>query len=121
MTSHHAVQQRLNALSDQHRIGHQLINRLANLQFAPGSQPQQDGDGSVRQELLSEIRELLKRQEEDLDVARQDIDELPDVGRRDHEKEREKERLVIQLAKLREDLKKCFLPPRAIEVILVHC
>jgi protein transport protein SEC20 len=113
MTSHYAVlNSRLAALSEQYRTGQQLINRLANLQYAPGSppQPQQDNDGSVRQELLSEIRELLKRQEEDLDVVRQDIDELPDGGRRDQDKEREKERLVILLAKLKEDLKKYVFP-----------
>lgn len=89
----------------------QLINKLGKVNFQPGSEEGSD----VRAELTSEIHENLKQQEEDLELLRQEIEDAttgPGVSakRRDSEREKDKTRLNIQVAKLGEDLKQYVIP-----------
>ncbi|OCK79342.1 Sec20-domain-containing protein [Lepidopterella palustris CBS 459.81] len=99
---------RLTALFESNKFVLQLIHRLSKLHFQPGSSPL-NGDDDVRLELSSEIHDSLKQVEEELELLRQEVDELnvgvANAGRRDSEKDRERLRLAIQVSKLGEDLK----------------
>ncbi|KAK7520211.1 Sec20-domain-containing protein [Phyllosticta citriasiana] len=110
MTTTQALATRLSSLSDQNKQTVQLIHRLAKLQFQPGSAPLEGDEGDVRIELSSEIHDSLKQQEEELELFRQEVEELIGsrvirTGTNESEKEREKSRLSIQVARLGEDLK----------------
>ncbi|KAF2141813.1 uncharacterized protein K452DRAFT_318753 [Aplosporella prunicola CBS 121167] len=109
MITTQALSTRLTQLSDANKQTVQLIQRLAKLQFQPGSTPLDAQDeGDVRVELGSEIHEGLKQQDEELEFLRQEVEELTasSVKRKDNsEREREKSRLNIQIARLGEDLK----------------
>jgi protein transport protein SEC20 len=115
---------RLQSLSDALKTTLQLVNRLAKLNFQPGSQPLEDNNGQsngngngeggeILVELSSEIHESLKAQEEQLELLRQEVEDF--VGgeaahgnrgyRRESERDREKQRLNIQIARLGEDIK----------------
>lgn len=100
---------RLGSLSDSNKAVQQLIQRLAKLDFQPGSQPLNPEEGDIRLELSAEIHESLKGIEEDLELLRQDIDDILGTGnftsRRDSSKGGEKSRLAVLLARLTEDLR----------------
>ncbi|KAL5116919.1 Protein transport protein sec20 [Pleosporales sp. CAS-2024a] len=101
---------RLTALDQSNKaLGH-LIQRLAKLDFQPGSQPLGSDDGDVRLELSAEIHETLKSIDEDLELLRQEVEDV--VGgapgsarRRESKSEAERSRLAVLLARLTEDLK----------------
>ena len=129
-----ALSTRLNALLDAHKLTQQSIYRLSKLisnssngsngygnspsnsfnlssstrSFAPGA-----ATDEVRQELVSDIHESLKQQEEDLELLLQEIDEVFEAGglggssgrRRNSERERERARVAAQAARLGEDLR----------------
>ncbi|KAI9886804.1 MAG: hypothetical protein M1823_001374 [Watsoniomyces obsoletus] len=92
---------RLSALTDARKTTQTLITRLSRLPASPGSSNNSD----VRAELSGEIHQLLKEQEEELDLVRQDLEDFV-VGRGDRrEKEAERARLDISVQRLGEDLK----------------
>ncbi|KAF2634172.1 Sec20-domain-containing protein [Massarina eburnea CBS 473.64] len=122
----HALTSRLTALSDQNKAIQQLIQRLAKLDFQPGSQPLHSEEGDIRLELSAEIHESLKGVEEDLELAKQEVEDFVGTGARDSiansafgvrrsdsrkdseretEKQSERSRLAVLLARLTEDLK----------------
>lgn len=98
---------RLTSLSEANRGVQQLIQRLAKLDFQPGSQPLNSEEGDVRLELSAEIHESLKGIEEELELLRQEVEDF--VGnnsrRRDSSKDGERSRLAVLLARLTEDLR----------------
>lgn len=101
---------RLTALSDSNKSTQQLIQRLAKLDFQPGSQPLNADEGGVRLELSAEIHESLKQIDEELELLRQEVEDVVhgtghSARRRDSSKESERSRLAILLARLTEDLK----------------
>lgn len=102
---------RLTALTESNKSVGQLIQRLAKLDFQPGSQPLNGEEGDVRLELSAEIHESLKSVEEELELLRQEVEDVvqPSSGtfgkRRDSSKESERSRLAVLLARLTEDLK----------------
>ncbi|EMD66926.1 hypothetical protein COCSADRAFT_33845 [Bipolaris sorokiniana ND90Pr] len=101
---------RLTALAESNKAVGQLIQRLAKLDFQPGSQPLDPADGDVRLELGAEIHETLKGIEEELELLRQEVEDITLQGgiagrRRDGSKESERSRLAVLLARLTEDLK----------------
>ncbi|ORY08201.1 Sec20-domain-containing protein [Clohesyomyces aquaticus] len=101
---------RLNALSESNKHVLQLIQRLSKLDFQPGSVPLNSEDGDVRLELSAEIHESLKQLEEDLELIRQEVEDIVQgIGgiarRRESAKENERNRLAVLLARLTEDLK----------------
>ncbi|KAF1839957.1 Sec20 domain-containing protein [Cucurbitaria berberidis CBS 394.84] len=102
---------RLNSLSENNKaVGH-LIQRLAKLDFQPGSQPVNGPEeGDVRLELSAEIHESLKSIEEELELLRQEVEDITHQGasfgrRRDSTRESERSRLAVLLARLTEDLR----------------
>lgn len=105
-----ALTQRLTTLSDSNKIVSQLIQRLSKLDFQPGSLPL-DSDADPRIELTAEIHESLKGIEEELELLKQEVEDVvEDSGagihrRRDSERDRDKARLAVLLARLGEDLK----------------
>ena len=107
----HTLATRLTALTESNRSVGQLIQRLAKLDFQPGSQPLNGEEGDVRLELSAEIHETLKGIEEELELLRQEVEDVLQqcsgvVGkRRDSTKENERSRLAVLLARLTEDLK----------------
>lgn len=102
---------RLTALADSNKAVGQLIQRLAKLDFQPGSQPLNAEEGDVRLELSAEIHETLKSIEEELELLRQEVEDVTQQGsgvlgkRRDSTKESERSRLAVLLARLTEDLR----------------
>ena len=68
---------RLTSLSESNKAVVQLIQRLAKLDFQPGSQPlDSPDDGDVRLELSAEIHESLKSIEEELELLRQEVEDI---------------------------------------------
>jgi protein transport protein SEC20 len=101
---------RLTALSEANKGVGQLIQRLAKLDFQPGSQPHSTDEGDVRLELSAEIHESLKGIEEDLELLRQEVEDVVGganggIRRKDSKSESERSRLAVLLARLAEDLK----------------
>lgn len=102
---------RLTALTESNKSAGQLIQRLARLDFQPGSQPLNGDEGDVRLELSAEIHENLKAVEEELELLRQEVEDVLQQGsgilgkHRDSNKESERSRLAVLLARLTEDLK----------------
>lgn len=56
-----------------------LIDRLANLKFQPGSVPLGDDDNVIT-ELTAEIQQTLRDQDEDFENLQEDVYDLPDGG-----------------------------------------
>ena len=119
---------RLNALLDAHKLTQQSIFRLSKL--ITNNNNSGSGNGSissstrslatgveadqVKQELISDIHDSLKQQEEDLELLRQEIEEVFESGlgsgggagrARNSERERERARVAAQAARLGEDLR----------------
>lgn len=110
-TTTQALTTRLTALSESNKALGQLIQRLAKLDFQPGSQPLgTEEEGDVRLELSAEIHESLKAIEEDLELLQQEVEDVVGAGntsarRRESKTEGERSRLAVILARLTEDLK----------------
>jgi protein transport protein SEC20 len=105
---------RLAALTESNKSAGQLIQRLAKLDFQPGSQPLDGEEGDVRLELSAEIHETLKGIEDELELLRQEVEDVLQQGtqgtgtlgkRRDSNRESERSRLAVLLARLTEDLR----------------
>jgi hypothetical protein len=101
---------RLVALSESNKALTHLIQRLAKLDFQPGSQPLSTDEGDVRLELSAEIHESLKGIDEQLELLRQEVEDVvggatSSARRRDSKAESERSRLAVLLARLTEDLK----------------
>jgi protein transport protein SEC20 len=101
---------RLNTLSESNKSILQLIQRLAKLDFQPGSTPLDTEEGDVRLELSAEIHETLKHLEEELELLSQEVEDIIQSGtssgrRKDSSKDGERSRLAVLLARLSEDLK----------------
>ncbi|KAF2831291.1 Sec20 domain-containing protein [Ophiobolus disseminans] len=105
-----ALTTRLITLSESNKAINQLIQRLAKLDFQPGSQPVNSDEGDVRLELSAEIHESLKGIEEDLELLRQEVEDVVGTSnntgrRRDSKAEGERSRLAVLQARLTEDLR----------------
>ena len=101
---------RLSTLSDSNKAVQQLIQRLAKLDFQPGSQPLNSEEGDIRLELSAEIHESLKGVEEELELLKQEVEDLVNASassgrRKDSSRDGEKSRLAVLLARLTEDLR----------------
>jgi protein transport protein SEC20 len=112
MSTLHSLNTRLNTLSDSYKTTLQLINRLSKLHFQPGSTPLDDSaEGDVRVELSSDIHDSLKLLEEDLELLKQEIEDLTAGDsynyqrRRESDRERDRLRLSVQVTRLSEDLR----------------
>lgn len=83
------VSERLKVLQESNVQLKDLIDRLANLKFQPGSIPLDEEDDNVKVELTSEIHQIIKDQDEDLAILQEDVIDL-DFGRSDRELEQQK-------------------------------
>ncbi|EOO01935.1 putative sec20 domain-containing protein [Phaeoacremonium minimum UCRPA7] len=97
--SFEALQERLAALQDTTSQLKELIDRLANLKFQPGSVPLSSSissldekESNVATELGAEINQILREEEEDLELLQEEIADLRG-GRPGSEAEHNKTRL----------------------------
>lgn len=95
-----ALQERLTALQETTSQVKELIDRLAKLDFQPGSVPQQthsgyadDDDENVATELSAEINQTLREEEEELELLEEEATDLRG-GKEGSELARRKERLL---------------------------
>jgi protein transport protein SEC20 len=98
------LQERLAALQETTSQLRTLIGRLANLEFAPGSVPlRADEENTVSAELSSEIGQILREEEDELEVLREEVEDLR-AGRPGGETEHMKVRLRDALGRLDKEL-----------------
>ncbi|KAK1600377.1 uncharacterized protein LY79DRAFT_574702 [Colletotrichum navitas] len=103
--SFEGLQERLTALQETTAQLKELIDRLHNLKFQPGSVPLGiDEDNSVSAELSSEISQILREEEDDLELLREEVEDLRD-GRPGSEAEHTKTRLKDGVERLGQELK----------------
>jgi protein transport protein SEC20 len=102
--SFQGLQERLTILQNTTRQVEELIHRLANLKFQPGSIPLDDEDGNVSAELSSEIHQTLREQSEDFELLEQEVRDLPS-GRPGSDLERDKAELASRVARAVKELK----------------
>lgn len=102
------LSQQLSQLFESLKSTNALITRLSKLSFQPGSEPL-DAENTVRIELAQDIHDGLKQLEEDLELLKQESEDLDTRSghgrRRDSERDREGTRLNAQVARLGEDLR----------------
>ena len=110
--SFEALQERLAALQDTTSQLKELIDRLANLKFQPGSVPLSSSissldekESNVATELGAEINQILREEEEDLELLQEEIADLRG-GRPGSEAEHNKTRLKDGARRLEGELKR---------------
>ncbi|KAI0489625.1 Sec20-domain-containing protein [Xylaria cf. heliscus] len=101
------LQDRLNVLQDATNQLKELIHRLANFDFQPGSVPLgATDDDHVGSELGSEINQVLREQEEELELLQEEIIDLP-PGRPGSTLPHDRERLKDGAERLGQELQLC--------------
>lgn len=109
--SFEALQERLTALQETTSQLWQLIERLTNLKFQPGSVPiNADEESSVSGELSSEISQILREEEDELDLLQEEVEDLRS-GRPGSDADHNKTRLKDGLERLRKDLSRYAAAP----------
>lgn len=104
--SFEALQERLAALQETTAQLKELIDRLANIEFQPGSVPLgSDDEDNVAAELGAEINQILREEEEDLELLREEITDLRS-GRPGSEAEHGKARLKDGATRLEQELRR---------------
>jgi len=78
--SFESISERLIALQDSNAQLKELIDRLANIKFQPGSIPLDDDEDNVMTELTSEIQQTVRELEEDWEGIEEDILDLSGKG-----------------------------------------
>lgn len=78
--SFQSVSDQLAILQDSNAQLKDLIERLGNLKFQPGSVPLDDDEENVITELATEIQQTLRDQEEDFEGLKEDVLDLQDGG-----------------------------------------
>ncbi|KAL8714916.1 MAG: hypothetical protein Q9220_001429 [cf. Caloplaca sp. 1 TL-2023] len=103
---------RLQPLFDAYRQTIHLIQRLSKFSATPGTSILDPEANDARIELSNEIHQSLKEQEEELELVRQEAEDLTNTASwtaaarpRDSERESERTILAAQVARLSEDLK----------------
>lgn len=108
--SFEALQDRLTALQETTTQLQDLISRLSNLKFQPGSVPlsnhSSDDEPNVATELSGEISQILREEEEDLELLVEEISDLR-TGKPGSEAEHAKARLRDGASRLETELKRC--------------
>jgi protein transport protein SEC20 len=102
--SFEGLQERLTALQETTRQLQELISRLANLKFQPGSIPLDDEEGNVSTELSDEISDTLREQAEDLELLEQEVLDFP-AGRKGSKRDQDKSYMLEIINKASRDLK----------------
>jgi protein transport protein SEC20 len=98
------LQDRLNVLQDATNQLKELIQRLANFDFQPGSVPLGAAeDDNVGAELSSEINQILREQEEELELLQEEIIDIR-PGKYGSALEHDKGRLKDGAERLKQEL-----------------
>ncbi|KAI1503231.1 Sec20-domain-containing protein [Biscogniauxia marginata] len=101
------LQDRLTTLQDATNQLKELIDRLAHFGLQPGSVPLgASEDDNVASELSSEINQILREQEEELELLNEEIIDIR-PGRPGSEVQHEKERLKDAAQRLEQELQSC--------------
>ncbi|KAI1294556.1 Sec20-domain-containing protein [Xylaria venustula] len=101
------LQDRLNVLQDATKQLEELIHRLASFDFQPGSVPLGAADdGNVGSELSSEINQILREQEEELELLQEEIIDIR-PGRPGSTLQHDKDRLKDGAERLAQELQLC--------------
>ena len=103
--SFQSVSERLSALQESNQQLKTLIERLATIKFQPGSVPVDNEEDNVIGELTSEIHQMLKDQDEDFELLKEEALDL-DTGRRGSEFEQQKETLIAVIKRAIKELKR---------------
>ncbi|KAL2023189.1 hypothetical protein VTK56DRAFT_3312 [Thermocarpiscus australiensis] len=107
MASFDTLHERLTALQETTGQLRELIGRLANIEFRPGSVPLSTSDeDNVAAELGAEISQILREEEEDLELLNEEIIDLRS-GRPGSEAEHRKTRLKQGAQRLEAELRDC--------------
>ena len=105
MSSFDTLQERLAALQETTGQLKELIDRLASIEFQPGSVPLSSSDeNNVATELGVEISQVLREEEEDLELLQEEIIDLRS-GRPGSDAEHRKTRLKEGAHRLEAELK----------------
>ncbi|KAK4170243.1 protein transport protein sec20 [Cladorrhinum sp. PSN259] len=103
-SSFDTLQERLSALQETTNQLKELINRLATIEFQPGSVPLgSKEEDNVASELSSEIIQILREEEDDLELLQEEIIDL----RTTKQTEQRKARLKETASRLETELKTC--------------
>ncbi|CAJ2513429.1 Uu.00g015480.m01.CDS01 [Anthostomella pinea] len=101
------LQDRLTVLQDATNQLKDLIERLANFNFQPGSVPLgASEDDNVGTELSSEINQILREQEEELELLHEEIIDIR-LGKSGSEVQHDKDRLKDGAQRLEQELASC--------------
>ncbi|OTA54292.1 Sec20-domain-containing protein [Hypoxylon sp. EC38] len=101
------LQDRLTVLQDATNQLKELIDRLANFNFQPGSVPLGASENDhVGSELSSEINQILREQEEELELLQEEIIDIR-PGKPSSELQHDKDRLKDGVNRLGEELQNC--------------
>lgn len=107
MATFESLQERLAALQETTSQLRELIDRLAHISFQPGSVPLSTSDeDNVAAELGAEIGQILREEEEDLELLQEEIIDLR-ASRPGSEAEHRKTRLKEGAHRLQAELKEC--------------
>jgi protein transport protein SEC20 len=90
--SFESLSERLTVLQESNAQLKDLIDRLATINFQPGSIPLDNDDGNVATELTAEIHQTLKDQEEDFDLLQEEVYDI-DSGKPGSELQNRKNKL----------------------------
>ncbi|KAF6835155.1 protein transport membrane glycoprotein [Colletotrichum musicola] len=118
--SFEGLQERLTALQETTTQLKELIDRLQNLKFQPGSVPLgADDDSTVSAELGSEISQILREEEEELELLEEEVEDVR-TGRPGSEAEHTRTRLKDGLGRLRQELKSSRVSFRKAQLTAKH-
>ncbi|KAL2756372.1 hypothetical protein ACRALDRAFT_1076405 [Sodiomyces alcalophilus JCM 7366] len=100
------LQERLAALQETTSQLKNLIDRLQHIKFQPGSVPLSADEENDATELSTEISQILREEDEDLELLQEEVEDLRG-GRPGSEAEHAKTRLKDGIEKLKHELKDC--------------
>ncbi|ROT36815.1 hypothetical protein SODALDRAFT_345494 [Sodiomyces alkalinus F11] len=98
------LQERLTALQETTTQLKNLIDRLQNIRFQPGSVPLSADEDNVATELSTEIIQILREEDEELELLEEEVEDLKG-GRPGSEAEHTKMRLKDGVERLKQELK----------------
>ncbi|EKD19273.1 uncharacterized protein L3040_009287 [Drepanopeziza brunnea f. sp. 'multigermtubi'] len=112
------ISERLQTLQESNAQLKGLIERLATINFQPGSVPlsSDDGEGNALQELAQEISQTIREQDEDFEIMREEVEEL-DVGKKGSERDVQKAELRGAVVRAVRELEACQVAFRKAQVI----
>ncbi|RFU32014.1 hypothetical protein B7463_g4325, partial [Scytalidium lignicola] len=102
--SFESLSERLVVLQESNAQLKDLIDRLANLKFQPGSVPLDNEDGNVMTELAVEIQQTLKEQDEDFELLQEQAYDLL-AGKPGSEAHERKTKLLESIQRAVQELK----------------